>query len=170
MNYFLYMIKQRPACCEQDRPSDPNPRDWAMAFKTLPPIELLRQLFEYDYLDGGLYRNFHDIKQKVAYSKRPENPVGAINPTGYAQIIIKNEKFLLHRIIWAMHHGEDPGEYVIDHIDGNTFNNNIKNLEKITLKENQKRRKNQKAGVAKRKLGALKKSKFFKEKLKQKEN
>ena len=32
------------------------------------------------------------------------------------------------RVIWIMHNGHLDNEYVIDHIDGNTLNNNLSNL------------------------------------------
>lgn len=41
----------------------------------------------------------------------------------------------LHRTIWEDHHGEIPKEHHIHHIDGNTRNNAISNLECIHLKE-----------------------------------
>lgn len=41
----------------------------------------------------------------------------------------------LHRDIWAYYHGEIPQNYVIHHIDHNPNNNNIKNLQLLTLNE-----------------------------------
>ena len=45
----------------------------------------------------------------------------------------------MHRMIFLVHHGYLPE--VIDHIDGNQDNNNIKNLRGVTLSQNQFNRK-----------------------------
>ena len=34
----------------------------------------------------------------------------------------------IHRVVWAMHFGDIPTDKIIDHIDGNPFNNRIENL------------------------------------------
>lgn len=42
----------------------------------------------------------------------------------------------VHRIIWFLINGEIKDEHVIDHIDGNPFNNKIENLREIHSHEN----------------------------------
>ena len=46
----------------------------------------------------------------------------------------------LHNVIYAWYKGEVPIGYEVDHIDGDSLNNNIDNLELVTHKENLKRR------------------------------
>ncbi len=46
------------------------------------------------------------------------------------------------RIIWEEHYGKIPDGYVIYHIDGNRYNDDISNLECISRKELVKRNKN----------------------------
>ena len=56
----------------------------------------------------------------------------------------------VHRIIWTIVFGEIEDGYVIDHIDGNPFNNKIDNLRSIPSGENarnSKKRKDNKTGV-----------------------
>lgn len=43
---------------------------------------------------------------------------------------------LSHRVVWYLCTGEDPVGFLIDHIDGNTLNNNITNLRKVCHLEN----------------------------------
>lgn len=58
---------------------------------------------------------------------------------GYRRGSIKNQKFLAHRLIFAMVHGSWPEE--IDHIDGNRSNNRIDNLRAASCTENMRNRK-----------------------------
>ena len=46
----------------------------------------------------------------------------------------------LHNVIYAWYKGEVPLGYEVDHVDGNSFNNNIDNLELVTREENIRRR------------------------------
>ena len=46
----------------------------------------------------------------------------------YKVISFGRRRWLLHRLIWTYVHGEIPDGMVVDHIDGNTNNNSIKNL------------------------------------------
>lgn len=47
----------------------------------------------------------------------------------------------LHNVIYAWYKGEVPLGYEVDHLDGDSFNNKIDNLELVTHEENLKRRK-----------------------------
>jgi hypothetical protein len=49
---------------------------------------------------------------------------------------ISGIKYKIHRIIWVMHYGEIDDSLLIDHVDGNPFNNKIENLRLVTYKEN----------------------------------
>ena len=44
--------------------------------------------------------------------------------------------YQIHRVIYCMHHGDLSTEYNIDHIDGNSLNNNITNLRAVTQAHN----------------------------------
>ena len=48
--------------------------------------------------------------------------------------------FCLHNVIYAWYKGEVPLGYDVDHIDNNSLNNNIDNLQLLTHEENLKRR------------------------------
>jgi hypothetical protein len=51
----------------------------------------------------------------------------------------KSTSVLLHRLIWISRHGMPSNPYMqTNHIDGDTFNNNIENLEMVTAKQNQR--------------------------------
>jgi hypothetical protein len=59
----------------------------------------------------------------------------------YRRIHIDGETYLAHRLAWALHYGEDPGELSVDHIDKDTLNNRIENLRLATLAEQNKNRR-----------------------------
>lgn len=61
---------------------------------------------------------------------------GSIQSTGYASIVFRGKRYLVHRVVYALVHGECPCEMQINHIDGNKLNNNIENLELVTASEN----------------------------------
>ena len=45
------------------------------------------------------------------------------------------------RFLYAWHHGNVPATHDVDHIDGDTLNNSIENLQLLTRKENLAKRK-----------------------------
>lgn len=71
-------------------------------------------------------------QQKVLQSKK-----------GYFQVRLYDEgdsKFhYVHRLVWETFVGEIPSDKQIDHIDGDTSNNHISNLELVTGRENIKK-------------------------------
>ena len=46
----------------------------------------------------------------------------------------------VHRVVWLLNNGDWP-KYTIDHIDGDSLNNNIENLRDVTIGENNKNKK-----------------------------
>ncbi len=66
------------------------------------------------------------------------------------QIRLCGRSLKIHRIIWEMFNGKIPDGYMIDHLDGDPFNNNIINLKLKTRRgnqQNQKLRRNSTTGV-----------------------
>lgn len=86
-------------------------------------IEELRATFDY-HEDGYLIR------------KITGEPCGqrANHTTGYALVNVGGKLVYAHRIIYAINHGEMPGE--VDHINGNREDNRIENLREVSRPEN----------------------------------
>ncbi|WP_219847579.1 HNH endonuclease [Burkholderia multivorans] len=109
------------------------------------------ELFRYEQETGKLF-----------WKKKPSNKSNRIKPgdevgnlfrgtrgNHYMQCSVDKRKYVLHRIVWLLHHGVFPsGE--IDHIDGNCLNNRIENLRDVSALDNCKnlpRRKDNTSGV-----------------------
>jgi hypothetical protein len=58
--------------------------------------------------------------------------------SGYknSRLIPKGKKEYRHNVVWRWHHGEIPDGYLVDHIDRNKDNDDIKNLRLVTPLQN----------------------------------
>jgi hypothetical protein len=94
-----------------------------------------------ELLDRFEYRNGELIR------KINNKPMKGMSNSGYLRANINGTIYLVHRLIFMMHYGYLP-KY-IDHIDGNTVNNNIVNLRDASLSENAWNRRINKNSVTK---------------------
>ena len=98
-----------------------------MKAKTLPPLETLRSLLDYNAETGEMrWQNYAGFKNKLAKST---------TSTGYMRLQIQGKSFLTHRIAWKMIHGTDPVNQ-IDHVNKNPKDNRISNLREATESQN----------------------------------
>ena len=89
--------------------------------------EEVARLFEYK--DGNLYR-----KVTTNYNAKAGDLVGVKQARGYLRVRACSKQYLVHRLIFLIHHGYMPG--TIDHIDGDQSNNKIENLREATQQQN----------------------------------
>jgi len=102
-----------------------------MKAKELPPVELLKELFDYDPLTGLLR-----WKKRLGPRAMPGTVAGTPQQNGYISIKVNNQRCLAHRICWAIYYNEQLSpDYEIDHIYGNTNDNRISELRKSNRKE-----------------------------------
>jgi len=87
---------------------------------------LLHSLFEYK--DGNLY-----WLKPTSRKAKAGNIAGNINKKSRS-IGIYNKNYMAHRLIYLYHHGYMPK--LIDHIDGNKYNNAIENLREANTTQN----------------------------------
>lgn len=110
---------------------------------------------EVDFRDYFYYdeRSKTGIRWKINPPKRPnQKDKDAGTQHGEHFIVkLKQERFLVHRVIWEMFNGAIPDGFVIDHLNGNPQDNRISNLECKTHAQNLqncKRNKRNKSGVS----------------------
>lgn len=87
----------------------------------------LNELF--DYKDGNLY-----WKKTCSKKIKIGSKAGSSNSLGYIQVKINKKRYLIHRIIFAIHKGFFP-QYV-DHINHKRNDNRIENLREATNSQN----------------------------------
>ena len=115
--------------------------------KPLPPLEVVQNLLKYDPETGLLWwlkkpnRNMRDWQVKPAGTMRG----------GYLYVRVLGQAYLCQRIAWLLHHGQDPKNCQIDHIDTNKTNNRASNLRLVTNQQNQFNR-----GASKSSLSGIK--------------
>lgn len=114
----------------------------------MPPLSLLYQLFEPDFVTGRLKHKRRTAEyygcQKSADIFNSRNAGSYVEHSGglsrYVSTRIKYngeyKKYQLHRLLYYMYYGNIDHNLVVDHIDGNTSNNSINNLRQITRSEN----------------------------------
>lgn len=71
-------------------------------------------------------------------SNKP-GPAGNLDKGRYT-IWIQGRAYRAHRVVYALHTGNDPGVLLVDHMDGNPSNNHPNNLRKATHSQNQMNR------------------------------
>ena len=88
--------------------------------KTLDPKKLGEK---FSYQDGKLLHK--NGKEAGTFCK------------GYLRVSIDYKTYPVHRVIWTLLNGEDPGPNQVDHIDRDKLNNSIENLRLVTNQINQ---------------------------------
>lgn len=84
----------------------------------------------FQYRDGNLYNKVDRANGKV----KTGAIAGYLNNTGYMRLELGGRKYLVHRLIFLLHHGYMPKR--LDHKDRNPLNNRIENLREATHFQN----------------------------------
>ena len=87
-----------------------------------------------DFIDRFEYRDGKLFYKKTEGCMKKGSEAGTRNPSGHIKTLINRKPYLVHRIVFMMHHGYLP-EY-LDHIDGDPANNKIENLRPATYSQN----------------------------------
>lgn len=98
-----------------------------ISYKSIHPDVLT--LLRYDHISGDLIWKPRDNKSWNA--RHANKTVGWIN-RGYRRLRVTLDStsylYMCHRVAWYLYYRADPGNFQIDHIDGDKSNNSITNL------------------------------------------
>ena len=114
-------------------------KDWVSNNKRiLPPPSFIREIMSYDSETGFLYwKHRKDMTQN--WNTRFANKKIITNSSNCAGITYNGDKFRMgyHRLIWCHYYGKWPeSNLVIDHKNGDHYDNTIENLRLVTPTEN----------------------------------
>jgi hypothetical protein len=110
--------------------------------KPMPSQSHIKECFEYDEMSGVLtwkvrpldhFKNAHGMN--TFNSKFAGKIAGHASKRGYISTLVDGLSYLVHRVIWVLMTGEDPGN-LIDHWDTDKSNNRWSNLRKATKQQN----------------------------------
>lgn len=117
-------------------------------YKPLPSLERLREVFHVD-CEGRLYWKCKPRSGvNVSRSRIGEQITRMGN--GYFVVGIDGNVYRVHRIVWALFNDQDPGNFQVDHINGDKTDNRPSNLRLCSNGQNQlnaKIRSNNKSGI-----------------------
>ena len=98
-------------------------------------VSELHELLTADFEAGRLFwRNAARSTNGRGHDAGDE--AGYMEPRGYFYLDTGKGRYAVHRILWAMYHGDWPTKE-IDHIDRNKSNNAIANLRDVSSRENE---------------------------------
>lgn len=86
-------------------------------------LESLKSALEY-IPASGIFR-WKECAQRNFQFRREFTGIGKTD--AYARVQVKGKNWLAHRLAWFMHYGEEPAG-IVDHINGDRFDNRIENL------------------------------------------
>ena len=106
--------------------------------RSTPSKQFLNELYEYDPSNKTFPLKFRNTKGRRVKGMRPGRVLTQTYRNGYNQTQIpigSGKYYTMSRIVWKFHFGTEPTG-VIDHINEDSTDNRIENLQDITQQQN----------------------------------
>ena len=108
--------------------------------KHLPPIEILLERLDYDPIKGEFYWKIDIPNNRIKKGDLVKGSRKKSHSNIYIYIGINGNQYAAQRLAWYIYYKEDPYPLDVDHINNNTLDNSIKNLQLLTTVENNKKK------------------------------
>lgn len=127
----------------------------ALRYRPLPSIETLKDHFQVVPIGQiGIDSGLIWIKPTLKYMT-PGSLAGFLDTHSKQdrrdwKVVFGYKRYYVSRIVYAIHHGVDPGPLTVDHIDRDPLNNSIDNLELVdrsTQNRNRRLHRNNTSGA-----------------------
>lgn len=101
-----------------------------MRYQSLPSFDRLHELFSPNFNRG-------ELTWKVSRGKAKRGSLaGFPNDRGYLYVGVDGRRYLVHRVMYALYHRQDPKEMEVDHIDLDKSDSRVANLRAATRAQN----------------------------------
>jgi hypothetical protein len=111
-----------------------------MAAKPLPSVEHLRQRLRYEPETGKLYWRESASMPTHWNTRYADTEAFTADFRGYRHGTFDYNRYLAHRVAWALHHGYWPDD-TLDHVNHDRADNRIENLRQVSQSDNMKNMK-----------------------------
>ena len=114
----------------------------ALVYNELPSLDRLHECFVPNFRQGTL-------TWKRKYKSRNTGRVAGTQSTNGKYLLVKIDStiYFLHRVVYKMYHGADPGLMPVDHANGNGLDNCVDNLRLATVSQNLSNSKVRRSGL-----------------------
>ena len=104
-------------------------------------------VFDYFAYDPQEFGSCLIWKKSPSRNTKAGNFAGTQCKDGYFAVSFANKKIKAHKIVWFLHYKSWPKK-LIDHINGNKFDNRIENLREASFSENQANKRLSKQNIS----------------------
>ena len=104
------------------------------------------EIFDWFYVDstspsGLRWKQDCELPHKNLPNFRSKNDVAGSKSERYWKVTHREKEYIVSRVIYCLTHGSIPTDKLVDHIDGDKFNNSIENLRLVDYQLNGRNRK-----------------------------